>query len=113
MQVRDGSAVAASSRIAFFTSTPFSARPRAGLFPFRRSTMTNPPFVPAFDMTAFLARQAEFDKRASGIFPVNKAAVLSVLARAGITLVTVRFDGGGDSGQIDEIDARSDRKSVV
>jgi len=74
--------------------------------------MSNTPFVPTFDMTAFLARQAEYEKRASEIFPANKAAVLSVLAGSGITLVTVRFDGSGDSGQIEEIDARSGESSA-
>lgn len=69
--------------------------------------MSNVPTVPTFDMTEFLARQTAFEKRASDIFPENKAAVLGALAVAGITEVTIRFDGGGDSGQIEEIDARS------
>jgi hypothetical protein len=35
----------------------------------------------------------------------NKAAVFDALARAGITRVTVSFDGEGDSGCIEEISA--------
>lgn len=38
--------------------------------------------------------------------PANKAAVFDPLAAAGITSVVVTFDGVGDSGQIESIDAR-------
>jgi hypothetical protein len=36
---------------------------------------------------------------------INKTAVFDALAAAGITRVTVSFDGEGDSGQIEEITA--------
>lgn len=39
--------------------------------------------------------------------PANKAAVFAALAGAGISTVTVSFDGYGDSGQIESIDARA------
>ena len=39
--------------------------------------------------------------------PGNKAAVFDALAAAGITSVVVTFDGVGDSGQIESIDART------
>jgi len=39
------------------------------------------------------------------VLPANKAALFDVLAAAGIVTVTVRFDGYGDSGQIEDIEA--------
>ena len=39
------------------------------------------------------------------VTPHNKAALFAVLQTAGIHLVTVHFDGAGDSGQIESIDA--------
>jgi hypothetical protein len=42
----------------------------------------------------------------------NKAAVMSALAAAGITSVTVAFDGYGDDGQIDSIVAQSGEVTV-
>ena len=42
----------------------------------------------------------------------NKAAVMSALAAAGITSVTVAFDGYGDSGQIESIAAQSGEVTV-
>lgn len=38
--------------------------------------------------------------------PANKAALFHALAAAGITSVVVTFDGYGDSGQIESVDAR-------
>src|ERR1017187_2397368 len=42
----------------------------------------------------------------------DKAAVMSALAAAGITSVTVAFDGYGDDGQIDSIVAQSGEVTV-
>src|ERR1035441_1962565 len=42
----------------------------------------------------------------------NKAAVMSARAAAGITSVTVAFDGYGDSGQIESIAAQSGEVTV-
>ena len=47
---------------------------------------------------AYLKAQAEANER-------SKAAVMDVLAAAGITAVQVAFDGSGDSGQIEEVNA--------
>jgi hypothetical protein len=41
------------------------------------------------------------------VIKLNKAAVFDALASAGITDVTVEFDGWGDSGQIEAITAQS------
>jgi hypothetical protein len=42
----------------------------------------------------------------------NKAAVMAALAAAGITSVTVAFDGYGDDGQIESIVAQSGELTV-
>ncbi len=39
------------------------------------------------------------------VTPLNKTALFDALEKAGIRLVTVHFDGAGDSGQIESIDA--------
>jgi hypothetical protein len=43
---------------------------------------------------------------AEAIRPANNAALFDALAGAGITTVVVQFDGGGDSGQVESIEAR-------
>ena len=59
--------------------------------------------VTSADIIAQIA--AEKAQRAA-LRPANKAAVFAALAGAGIASVTVAFDGYGDSGQIQSIDAR-------
>jgi hypothetical protein len=49
--------------------------------------------------------QAEANER-------NKALVFDVLAAAGITTVTAKFDGEGDQGQLDAVTARAGDKEV-
>ena len=53
---------------------------------------------------------AETDRQhaalAEAIRPANKAALFEALASAGITTVIVQFDGGGDSGQVESIEAK-------
>ncbi len=43
---------------------------------------------------------------AEAICPANKAALFEALAGAGITTVVVQFDGAGDSGQVESIEAK-------
>ena len=43
---------------------------------------------------------------AAEALPANKTALFDALAEAGITSVVAAFDGYGDSGQIESIDAR-------
>lgn len=66
------------------------------------------PTTPAvtFDYAAYLAREAERNARAAELRPANKAALFDALAAADIVTVTVAFDGYGDSGQIESVDAR-------
>lgn len=49
--------------------------------------------------------EAEKSQRAA-LRPANKSAVFAALAGAGIATVIVSFDGYGDSGQIESIEAR-------
>ena len=44
--------------------------------------------------------------------PRNKAAIFGALSAATIAFVIVVFDGYGDSGQIESVDARSDEATV-
>lgn len=41
------------------------------------------------------------------LFTFNKAALLNALALAGVTRVVVSFDGYGDSGQIENVEAQA------
>lgn len=43
--------------------------------------------------------------RAEEVLPANKAALFDPLALAGIAFVVVAFDGSGDEGQIESVDA--------
>jgi hypothetical protein len=72
--------------------------------------MTDNPITPGtpdagFGYFQYLAQERAYAERAEALRPANKKALFDALAQAGITLVTVRFDGEGDSGQIEEIDA--------
>jgi hypothetical protein len=53
-----------------------------------------------------ILRYAAFQAARAELHAGNKAKLFAFLAQAGITSLVVRFDGGGDSGQIEEIDAR-------
>jgi hypothetical protein len=50
---------------------------------------------------------AEYDRRTAELRPGNKASVFDALVAAGLTIVTVTFDGSGDDGQIENIEAKS------
>jgi hypothetical protein len=53
-------------------------------------------------MAAYQAHQ----KALAETLSINKTAVFSALAAASITTVSVAFDGGGDSGQINDVVAK-------
>jgi hypothetical protein len=53
------------------------------------------------------AKRAARDRLHAELHPRNKAALFDVLAAAGVTLVTVSFDGYGDSGQIQNIEVKA------
>ena len=56
---------------------------------------------------AWLKQACDRDRLAGEVLPANKTALFDALSQAGITTVTVHFDGYGDSGQIEEIEARA------
>lgn len=57
-------------------------------------------------------RQAENDQRFAEQLPVNKATLLRALAEAGITEVTVSYNGCGDEGRIDSIVAQANGEDI-
>jgi len=69
-----------------------------------------PPFP--IDLGAIFAGHAERIARIETLRPGNKDRFFDGLIAAGITHVTVTFDGTGDSGQIDSIAAWSSDKPV-
>lgn len=68
-------------------------------------TEVTPSVAMGADFTAYLARHGEHTRRLDQCRPANIAALFDALAAAGITTVTVTFDGYGDSGQVESIDA--------
>ena len=75
--------------------------------------MTDVHAVLGNDPNDFTRRWADYEKRAAEFHPANKARVFAALRQAGITLVTVTFDGAGDSGQIENIEAIADHTEVA
>jgi hypothetical protein len=70
--------------------------------------MSNPSPMPApFDANDFMERLRAYEARAAELYPENKANLLTALAAAGITQVTVTFDGYGDSGQIENVEVKA------
>ena len=62
---------------------------------------------PTQDSTPWDEKNREHERRADELLPANTAALFDVLAAAGITIVTVDFDGYSDSGQIENIEAKA------
>ena len=69
-------------------------------------TEAQPAYDPAAAWAQIEAQYAARTRLAEEALPANKTALFDALAAAGITSVVVTFDGVGDSGQIEEIDAR-------
>ena len=57
------------------------------------------------ELARILAEQAEHDAREPVLRATNKEALFDGLSLVGIAHVRVSFDGSGDSGQIESIDA--------
>ena len=64
------------------------------------------------DMGSIFAAHAERAARIDALRPGNKDRLFDGLVAAGITHVTVTFDGAGDSGQIESIGAWSGETAV-
>ena len=72
-----------------------------------------PPMAPStVDMAQIFAAHAERAARIEALRPGNKDRLFDGLMAAGITHVTVTFDGAGDSGQIESIGAWSGETAV-
>ena len=69
-------------------------------------TDVTPSYNPAAAWAAIEAQHAARTRLADEVRPANKTALLDALAAAGISSVIVTFDGSGDSGQIEGVDAR-------
>ena len=69
--------------------------------------MSDSDHIPTPDVDGFLARYAAYEERAAALRPVNKAILFAALAAAGASIVTVTFDGVGDSGQIENVEAKA------
>ena len=53
------------------------------------------------------AHVGNYTRMRTDLLPKNKETLFDALAAAGITVVVVTFDGGGDEGQIESIEARN------
>ncbi|MGB5083324.1 MAG: DUF6878 family protein [Methylocystis silviterrae] len=62
--------------------------------------------TPVPDLTDWDTKNRAYDNLAVKLDAINKTVLFDALARAGITCVTVTFDGYGDSGQIENIETR-------
>jgi hypothetical protein len=56
-------------------------------------------------MSTYLAREAAHQARSAALRTGNKQALLAALAAAGVARLIVTFDGYGDSGQIESVEA--------
>lgn len=77
--------------------------------------MTDAPQSPtiSLDWEAWQAQEREHARLAAEALPLNKTALFDALAAAGITRVVVRFDGYGDSGQIEEVSVEANVAAAV
>jgi hypothetical protein len=70
-------------------------------------TDCEPAPFPALDFAAWDKKERQHTSRADELLPANKTALFDALAAASITVVVVTFDGYGDSGQIENIEAKA------
>ena len=68
---------------------------------------TEPTDVSVSPSDPWQQQERELARIASEVLPANKTALFDALAAAGITTVIVNFDGCGDSGQIEMIEAKA------
>ncbi len=73
-------------------------------------TLVAPMPVSTIDFADVFKRQSEGEARRAALRPANRDRLFDSLSAAGITHVTVVFDGYGDSGQIESIAAWSGEK---
>ena len=68
---------------------------------------TEPTNVAVSPSDPWQQQEREYERIASELLIANKTALFDALAAAGITTVLVNFDGCGDSGQIEMIEAKA------
>ena len=68
---------------------------------------TEPTAVSLSPSDPWQQQERELARITKEVLLANKTALFDALAAAGITTVTINFDGYGDSGQIESIDARA------
>ena len=69
--------------------------------------------VSAASLSDWETKRAEHERCDAELRAVNKTAVFDALAAAGITIVVVAFDGYGDSGQIENVEAKAGDEIVA
>ena len=67
----------------------------------------------AASLSDWETKRAEHERRDAELRDANKTAVFDALAAAGITIVVVAFDGYGDSGQIENVEAKAGEDLVA
>ncbi len=75
-------------------------------------SLSTTPVLPA-PVPDWETKRAEHERGDAELRPVNKTAVFDALAAAGITIVVVAFDGYGDSGQIENVEAKAGEHLVA
>jgi hypothetical protein len=75
-------------------------------------TLAAPMPPSSIDFAQVFAAEAERSARIDALRPANRDRMFDGLTAAGITHVTVTFDGEGDSGQIESIGAWTGDKAV-
>ncbi|MCY1128448.1 hypothetical protein OU426_16405 [Frigidibacter sp. RF13] len=71
------------------------------------------PAETATDLARIMAEQAERDAAEVALHARNKEVLFDGLRLVGIAHVLVSFDGSGDSGQIENIEARNDTDQSI
>ncbi|MEE4209103.1 MAG: hypothetical protein V2I43_07550 [Parvularcula sp.] len=66
-----------------------------------------------FDFAKWQEEERIRKERLDAIRPKNKSAIFAILAEAGITSVTVEFDGYGDSGGVESVHAEAEGSQVA
>ncbi|MGD9843777.1 MAG: DUF6878 family protein [Bauldia sp.] len=62
--------------------------------------------MPSPDFADWRREQDNHDRIAKELRTVNKTTLFDALSAAGLTIVTVSFDGYGDSGQVENIEGK-------
>src|SRR3546814_2441563 len=69
----------------------------------RKMSDENP--KPVIDLDTVFTEWTAYEARRAELHPANKASLFAALGAAGITRVVLTFNGGGDSGQTEKIEA--------